>query len=89
MSWQEVREALAAIRTVCRTVLPLDIETHEDALRIAQRYGCGIFDALILASALKAGRDTLWSEDMQDGAVIGGRVRIVNPFRGLGENRDR
>ena len=32
MSWREVREALAAIRAVCRTALPVDIETHADAL---------------------------------------------------------
>ena len=35
MTWREVREALAAIRTVCRTILPMDVETHVDALRIA------------------------------------------------------
>jgi predicted nucleic acid-binding protein len=82
MTWQEVREALTAIRTVCRTVLPLDIETHDDALRIAERHGYSIFDALMIAAALRAGCATLWSEDMQDGMAIDGRLRIVNPFRG-------
>ena len=48
---------------------------------IAEQRGYGIFDALIVAAALRAGCDTLWSEDMQDGAVIDGRLRIVNPFR--------
>ena len=83
MTWEEVREALAAIRVVCQAILPLDIETHVDALRIAERYGYTIFDALIVASALRADSDTLWSEDMQDGMVIDGRLRIVNPFRGV------
>jgi predicted nucleic acid-binding protein len=41
-----------------------------------------MFDALILASALQAGSNTLWSEDMQDGAIIDGRLRIANPFGG-------
>jgi predicted nucleic acid-binding protein len=39
MTWGEVREALAAIRTLYRTILPMDIDTHTDALRIAERYG--------------------------------------------------
>jgi predicted nucleic acid-binding protein len=81
MSWEEVGEALAAIRTLCPTILAMDIETHTDALRIAERHGYAIFDALMIASALQAGSDTLWSEDMQDGIVVDGRLRIANPFR--------
>ena len=80
MTWREVREALAAIRTVCRTILPMDVETHVDALRIAERHGYPIFDALMIAAALHADCDTLWSEDMQNGMAIDGRLRIVNPF---------
>ena len=80
MSWEEVREALSDIRILCRTILPLDIATHEEALRIAERYGYAIFDALIVAAALSADSDVLWSEDMQDGIVIDGRLRIANPF---------
>jgi hypothetical protein len=34
-----------------------------------------------ISSALHAECDTLWSEDMQDGIVLDGRLRIVNPFR--------
>jgi len=81
LTWKEVREALAAIRTLCRTILPVDVETHADALRIAERHGYAIFDALIVASALRAGCTVLWSEDMQDGAIIDRRLRIANPFR--------
>ena len=39
----------------------------------------GPYDALIVASAIEAGCDTLYSEDMQHGRTIGG-VAIVNPF---------
>lgn len=81
MSWEELRDALAAIRIVCPTILPIDIDTHADALRIAERHGCAFFDALIIASALQAESNTLWSEDMQDGMVIDERLRIANPFR--------
>ncbi|HLH95358.1 MAG TPA: hypothetical protein VKW08_09590 [Xanthobacteraceae bacterium] len=33
-------------------------------------------------SALCAGCDTLWSEDMPHGMVVDKGLRIVNPFRG-------
>jgi predicted nucleic acid-binding protein len=81
MTWHEVRDALAAIRTLCRTILPMDLETHQDALGIAERHGYTIFDALMIAAALRAHCAVLYSEDMQDGMTIGGRLRIVDPFR--------
>jgi len=80
-SWREIRDDLAAIRTVCPTVIPIDVDTHETALRLAERYGFAMFDALIVATASKAGCTTLWSEDMQDGMLIDGKLRIANPFR--------
>jgi predicted nucleic acid-binding protein len=79
--WEEVLEALAAIRVLCRTVLPLTLETHERALRIAQRYGYHIFDALVIAAALEAGSGTLYTEDLQDGQRIE-TLTIRNPFLG-------
>jgi predicted nucleic acid-binding protein len=81
MTWPEVGDALAAIRTVCRTVVPTDIEMHLDALRLAERDGYTILDALMVAAALRADCKILFSEDMQDGMVIDGGLRIVNPFR--------
>jgi predicted nucleic acid-binding protein len=81
MSWTEVRDALDAIRTLCRPILPIDLDTHIDALRLAERHQFAIFDALVVAAALRCNCRTLWSEDMQDGLVIEGRLRISNPFR--------
>jgi predicted nucleic acid-binding protein len=40
---------------------------------------------MIAASALDADYDTLWSEDMQHGMVIDGRLRVVNPFCAMGD----
>ena len=74
-------DALAAIRTVCRSILPMDIEMHSEALRIAERHGYTIFHALMIAAALRARCTVLYSEDMQDGMSIGGRLRIVDPYR--------
>ncbi len=80
-SWQEVRDALAAIRVLCPTILPIDLDTHAAALHLAERHGFAMFDALMIAAALRAGSDTLWSEDMQHGMTIDGGLRIANPFR--------
>lgn len=82
MTWHEVREALAAIRVVCKPVVPIDVALHDDALRLAERHGFSIYDALIIAAALYADCSTLFSEDMQDGMVIDGRLRISDPFAG-------
>jgi predicted nucleic acid-binding protein len=80
MDWRELREALGAIRTLCRDVIVLDLDTHETALGIAERQNYSIFDSLVISSALRAGCATLWSEDMQHGILIEGQLRIANPF---------
>ena len=36
LTCKEVREALAAICTLCQTILPTDLDTHTAALRIAE-----------------------------------------------------
>ena len=81
MPWQEIRDALAAIRVACPTVVPIDLDTHEAAMRLAERHGFAVYDALIVAAALQAGSSTLWSEDMHDGMIVDGKLRIANPFR--------
>ena len=58
---------------------PLTIETHEGALELARDNSLSFYDALIVASAIEAGCDTLYSEDMQHGRVIGG-LTIQKPF---------
>jgi predicted nucleic acid-binding protein len=62
-------------------VLPVTQDTHREGLRLAERYGFAIYDSFIVAAALAADCDTLWSEDMQDGMLVDGTLRIVNPFR--------
>jgi predicted nucleic acid-binding protein len=80
MSWSDVTEALDAFRVLCPSPLPITIEIHESALKIAQKHGYNIYDALIVAAALEAGCATLYSEDLQDGQTIEGQLTIRNPF---------
>jgi predicted nucleic acid-binding protein len=80
MSWDETHALLNMLRDLL-TVHPLTVETHETGLGIAERYSLSTYDAMIAASALHAGCDTLWSEDMQHGLALKEGLRIVNPFR--------
>jgi len=80
MPWDEVTEVLGVVRALC-TTQPLTVESHGLGLKIAERHGLSIYDAMILGSALSAGCRTVFSEDMHHGLLIEGRLRIQNPFR--------
>lgn len=76
----EVSEILATIRGVAR-VEAMTEETHDRALRIAERYRFSIFDSLIIAAALLSGCRRLCCEDLQHNQLIERQLRITNPFR--------
>ena len=79
-SWPEIRTALDLVRTLCPDIRPIDAATHDDALTLAEADDFSLYDALIVAAALQASCTTLWSEDMQDGRLVAGRLTIRNPF---------
>ena len=80
MSWSDVTEALDAFRVLCPSPLPITMEIHEAALKIAEKHGYNIYDALVIAAALEAGCTTLYSENLHDGLTIDGQLTIRNPF---------
>jgi predicted nucleic acid-binding protein len=82
MPWEDVLDALAAIRVLCPSPVPLTVETHDRALQIAGEHGYHIYDSLVIAAALAASCNTLYSEDMHDGQTIDS-LTIRNPFRHL------
>ncbi len=77
--WSVIEAALHSVRFRFPDIVPLTADTHAAALRLAGEHGVAFYDALIIASAVEAGCDTLYSEDMQHGRTIGG-VTIRNPF---------
>jgi predicted nucleic acid-binding protein len=79
MPWPQITELLALLRQRC-DVRPLTLAVHESALLLVQRHALAWYDALIVAAALDAGCDTLYSEDMQDGLRIASALTIRNPF---------
>ncbi|WP_234683811.1 PIN domain-containing protein [Bradyrhizobium monzae] len=78
-SWKETNTFLSLLRSLL-TVDPITVEVHDTGLRLAERYGIPVYDAMIAASALHAGCDTLLSEDFQHGLVLKEGLRISNPF---------
>jgi len=58
----------------------LDIDTFETGLNVSRRYGYHHYDSMIIAAALQAGCEKLYSEDMQHRQIIDKRLQIVNPF---------
>jgi len=80
MTIPDIREILSTIRAVC-IVKPLDIETHELGLDMAERLRFSIYDALIVAAAVRAGCAILYTEDLQQGQMIE-KLQIRNPFVG-------
>jgi len=80
MPWTEVAEAVEAFLVLCPSPVAVTLEIHEAARAIADKMGCNIYDALVVAAALDAGCATLYSEDFQDGQVIEGKIMVRNPF---------
>jgi len=81
-SWEDIRRFIGKM-LVPLEARPLTIATHEIGLGLAERYQVHLYDAMIMASALEAGSEVLYSEDMHHGLVVEGKVRIVNPFLDL------
>jgi predicted nucleic acid-binding protein len=77
--WREIAEAISDVLAVVDPPLALTLDLHAVARALAEEHRLSFYDALIVASAIEAGCDILYSEDMQHGRTIGG-LSIINPF---------
>lgn len=77
--WVDIEATLALVLSRSRQVRDISLSTHQAALALARDHNIAFYDALIVAAALEAGCDTLFTEDMQHGRKLGG-LTIVNPF---------
>ena len=79
-------KSLSEVETVIKQlvksfyVLQLSTEITMDAFRISKRYQFSFWDSLIVASALATHCSVLYTEDLQDGQIIDGVLKISNPF---------
>ena len=77
-SFETIRNDVDAFKALPR--VPESEALLDRGMEIKERYGIPFYDALIVASAEAAGCDTIYSEDLADGAVYGS-VRVVDPFK--------
>ena len=79
-NWPDIDVALQSVLFLMQAPLPLTLSMHQAAFALARDHNISIYDALIVAAALEARCDTLYSEDLQHGRRFGG-LTVVNPFR--------
>jgi predicted nucleic acid-binding protein len=77
----EAHEVALSLLDLCELV-PVGADTIREAIRLAARYQLSHWDSLIVAAALLAGCETLYSEDLQHNQLFDERLRVINPFAG-------
>ena len=55
--------------------------TIKEALVLAEKYGFSFYDSVIVSASLESNCTVLYSEDLQHGQMIEGRLQIINPFK--------
>jgi predicted nucleic acid-binding protein len=79
LDWPAIVDVATQLAALCE-VVGQTLDTHRQALSLMSRYSLSWWDALMLASALDTAAETFFSEDLQDGLLVQGRLRIRNPF---------
>jgi len=79
LSVSEIRKLIGWLETMCNVEI-ITLATVDKALDVRERYGFSWYDSLIVAAALVAGCQRLYSVDLQHNQLIEGQLRIVNPF---------
>ncbi len=77
--WREIADAIDDALVLVGPPLALTLDLNVAARALAETYRLSFDDALIIAAAIEAGCDTLYSEDMRHGQTIG-PLRIQSPF---------
>jgi predicted nucleic acid-binding protein len=86
MPSETVRKVQEDIRRISEVVY-IDEDTIDNAIDLNTRHGFSYYDCLMLASALDSGCEIIYTEDMNDGQIIGGTLKIVNPFKEEEQNK--
>lgn len=77
----DLEAAEAQVRRYSRLeVVSNDVALVLSAIERTRSSRISFWDALIVEAALRAGCRSLYSEDLQNGWEVDGRLRVVNPF---------
>ena len=79
MTFAEISETVDTLTQTLK-VVPLNLDIHRLGLKLADRYGYSVYDAMILAAALESGCTQLLTEDLQHRQRVESTLDIVNPF---------
>ena len=80
VSHETTISVVTEIRQNCSLYI-IEFSTIINALDVSRKHKIAFFDSLMVAAAIECGCSILYSEDMHDGHVIDGVLRIVNPFK--------
>jgi predicted nucleic acid-binding protein len=81
--WKKDKKYVTGITEIIleqATLIPVDIKIVRKSFALTGQYDFQIFDSLIIASALEANCEILYSEDMQHNLLVENQLRIINPF---------
>jgi predicted nucleic acid-binding protein len=78
-TWPEIEAAIADLLVVFDDVRPVNMQMHHMAMFLVREHNTSFYDALIIAAAIDAECEILFSEDLQDGRRFGDLL-VVNPF---------
>jgi len=67
------------LETLLDPPLPLTLDIHKAAIDLSRYNKLAFYDGLIIAAAVRAGCNALYSEDLQDGREMES-LTIRNPF---------
>ncbi|MEA2912252.1 MAG: hypothetical protein QOJ15_4333 [Bradyrhizobium sp.] len=77
--WHEIAEVISDALALVDPPLALTLDLHAAARALAEDHRLSFYDALVVATAIEAGCNILYTEDMQHGRKFGS-LAIVNPF---------
>ena len=79
-TWDDVANVL--LDATVNNDLHINVEnTIRQACQLAKRYGFSFYDSMIVSAAIECNCIILYSEDLQDGQVIEGKLTVKNPFK--------
>lgn len=76
-------DLLYVVKTIGKltTIVSLKPEIILPTLQIKNRYGYSYYDSLVIALAIETGCVKIFTEDMQHGQIINGKLEIVDIFQ--------
>ena len=79
LTGKEIKEHIEFLLDFVNVSL-ITISTINLALDLKDKYKYSYYDSLIIATAIENNCSILYTEDLQDGQVIEGKLKIINPF---------